>query len=413
MMAIVFTVVALVIGLIAGYAVAVMRERRHISELGIELATLRAKAEAVNTTREELEKTFKALAGDVLRNNNQSFLELATQNLGKFQVAAQGELEKKEKAFADLVKPIGETLKKTEEQIHQMEKERKEAYGNITRYLTDMHETQAQLQAETRNLVQALRRPEVRGQWGEMTLRRLAELAGMVRYCDFTEQDSRDTDSGRLRPDMVVRMPDKRELVVDAKTPLDAYLSAVGAKTEEERRQFLQQHARKVRERMRELASKAYWTQYRDSPDFVVMFVPGEQFLSAALDEDPKLMEDAFTNKVVLATPTSLIALLRAVAFGWRQQAVAENAEQIRELGEELFKRIATFNEHLGRIGRALGQSVEHYNKALGSWEHQVLPSARRFPEMGIREKKPLPELEQLDVTPRSAGDDSPDDSGT
>ncbi|MHB8403905.1 MAG: DNA recombination protein RmuC [Gammaproteobacteria bacterium] len=412
-MSTVLDITALLIGLILGYVLAILRGQRGVSKLQMELATLKAKAEAMSTAREELEKTFKALAGDVLRNNNQSFLELATQNLGKYQLEARGELEKKEKTFADLVKPINETLKKTEEQIHQIEKERKEAYGNISRYLTSMTETQAQLQAETRNLVQALRRPEVRGQWGEMTLKRLAELAGMVNYCDFFEQDSRDTDAGRLRPDMVVRMPDKRELVVDAKTPLDSYLSAVGAKTDEERRQFLQQHARKVRERMRELASKAYWTQYKNSPDFVVMFVPGEQFLSAALDEDPKLMEDAFINKVVLATPTSLIALLRAVAFGWRQQAVAENAEQIRELGEELYRRLATFNEHLGRVGRALGQSVEHYNKAIGSLERQVLPGARRFPEMGIHEKKPLPELEQLDVTPRSAGDDAPDDSGT
>jgi DNA recombination protein RmuC len=411
-MNLVFILIAVIAGLALGYAGAMLQTHRRTSELQIELAALKAKTDAVNISREELEKTFKALAGDVLRNNNQSFLELATQNLGKFQLEARSELEKKEKAFADLVKPINDTLKKTEEQIHQIEMDRKEAYGNISRYLTSMTETQTQLQAETRNLVQALRRPEVRGQWGEMTLKRLAELAGMVNYCDFFEQDSRDTEAGRLRPDMIVRMPDKRELVVDAKTPLDAYLSAVSAKSDEERLQFLQQHARKVRERMRELASKAYWTQYKNSPDFVVMFVPGEQFLSAALDVDPKLMEDAFLNRVVLATPTSLVALLRAVAFGWRQQAVAENAEQIRELGEELYRRLATFNEHLGRVGRALGQSVEHYNRAVGSLERQVLPGARRFPEMGIQEKKPLPELEQLDVTPRSAGDDASDDAG-
>jgi DNA recombination protein RmuC len=404
-MIIVIGVIALLAGLAVGYAVAAVMQQRRRGELEVELATLKAKAETINVAREELEKTFKAVAGDVLRNNNQSFLELANQNLGKFQTEAKGELEKRQQAFAELIKPINETLKKTEAQIHEIEKERKEAYGNITRYLGSMHESQAQLQAETRNLVQALRRPEVRGQWGEMTLRRLAELAGMVNYCDFFEQDSRNTDSGRLRPDMIVRMPDQRELVVDAKTPLDSYISAVEAKADDERQQFMQQHARKVRDRMRELASKAYWTQYKNSPDFVVMFIPGEQFLSAALDVDPQLLEDAFSNKVVLTTPTSLIALLRAVAFGWRQQSVAENAEKIRELGEELYKRLATFNEHLGRVGRALGQSVEHYNKAIGSLERQVMPSARRFPEMGIHEKKALEEPDKLEVMPRDSGD--------
>lgn len=404
-MTFVIGVIALLAGLAVGYAVAAALQQRKHSALEVELAALKAKAETINVAREELEKTFKAVAGDVLRNNNQSFLELATQNLGKFQTEAKGELEKRQQAFAELIKPISETLKKTETQIHEIEKERKEAYGNITRYLGSMHEAQSQLQAETRNLVQALRRPEVRGQWGEMTLRRLAELAGMVNYCDFFEQDSRESDGGRMRPDMIVRMPDKRELVVDAKTPLDAYLSAVEARADDERQQFLQQHARKVRDRMRELASKAYWNQYQNSPDFVVMFVPGEQFLSAALDADPQLLEDAFSNKVVLTTPTSLIALLRAVAFGWRQQSVAENAEKIRELGEELYKRLATFNEHLGRVGRALGQSVEHYNKAVGSLERQVMPSARRFPEMGIHEKKALEEPDKLEVMPRDTGD--------
>ena len=398
-------ILALLAGLAIGYAAAALLQQRRSRALELELAALKAQAATIGAAREELEKAFKAVAGDVLRDNNRSFLELATQNLGKFQSEARGDLEKKQQAFTELIKPINETLKKTEAQIHEIEKERKEAYGNITRYLGSMNETQAQLQAETRNLVQALRRPEVRGQWGEMTLRRLAELAGMVNYCDFFEQDSRDTDAGRLRPDMIVRMPDKRELVVDAKTPLDAYLSAVEAKAEDERRQFLQQHARKVRDRMRELASKAYWTQYKNSPDFVVMFVPGEQFLSAALDIDPQLMEDAFSNKVVLTTPTSLIALLRAVAFGWRQQSVAENAEKIRDLGEELYKRLATFNEHLGRVGKSLGQSVEHYNKAVGSLERQVLPSARRFPEMGIHEKKALEEPDKLEVVPRDTGE--------
>lgn len=398
-------VIAFIVGVILGYVLVRLRAHRQLGELRIELAGLKAKAEALNSTREQMENTFKALAGDALRNNSQSFLELAGQNLGKFQAEAKGELEKKQQAFAELVKPIGETLKKTEEQIREIEKERKEAYGNISRYLAGMAETQTQLQSETRHLVQALRRPEVRGQWGEMTLRRLAELAGMVNYCDFAEQQSFDTTEGRRRPDMIVRMPDKRELAVDSKTPLDNYLSAVSATSDEERHQHLLRHAQTVRARVHELASKAYWKDL-NSPDFVVLFVPGEQFLSAALDQDPKLMEDAFANKVVLATPTSLIALLRAVAFGWRQLAVAENAETIRTLGEELYKRLATFTEHLGKLGRALSQSVENYNRAVGSFEHQVLPGARRFPEMGIQEKKSLPELEQVEVTPRITGRD-------
>lgn len=407
-----FVVIALIVGLVVGYAAAALLEHKKTGELRVELAALRAKAEALNSTREQMENTFKALAGDALRASSQSLLELAGQNLGKFQAEAKGDLEKRQQAFAELVKPISETLKKTEEQIHEIEKERKEAYGNIARYLSSMHETQTQLQSETRNLVNALRRPEVRGQWGEMTLRRVAELAGMVNYCDFYEQESQDTDAGRLRPDMIVRMPDKRELAVDSKTPLDNYLNAIAASTDEERRQYLMRHSQTMRSRIRELASKAYWKNL-NSPDFVVMFVPGEQFLSAALDQDPKLMEEAFANKVVPATPNSLIALLKVIAYGWRQVALAENAETIRTLGEELYKRLATFNDHLGHLGRALRQSVEHYNKTVGSFEHQVLPGARRFPEMGIQEKKPLPDLEQLEAIPRNTGDEAPTDSKT
>jgi DNA recombination protein RmuC len=390
--------IALLAGLVVGYAVAAVR-----------YAHYKARAEATTDAATEMEKIFKVLAGDVLRNSNQSFIELATQNLGKFQAEAKGDLEKSQRDLAELVKPINEALNKTAEQIREIEKERKEAYGNISRYLSGMTETQTQLQAETRNLVQALRRPEVRGQWGEMTLRRLAELAGMVNYCDFTEQDSRETAEGRVRPDMIVRMPDKRELVVDAKTPLDAYLSAVSAKTDEERGQFLQQHARKMRDRMRELASKAYWAQYKDSPDFVVMFVPGEQFLAAALAEDPKLMEDAFSNKIVLATPTSLIALLRAVAFGWRQVAFVENADAIKSLATELHDRLVVFANHLGNVGTGLSKAVKSYNDAVGSLEHSVLPGARKFPEMGLQPKKELPTLDPIELAPRLTGSQDPD----
>ncbi len=412
-MTILFSLIALIIGLILGYAFAYTWERRHIGELRIELASLRAKAEAMNNTREELEKTFKALAGDVLRNNNQSFLELANQNLGKFQSEARGELEKKEKAFAELVKPIGEALKKTEEHIHQIEKERKEAYGGITNYLKNMADTQQQLSNETRNLVNALRRPEIRGRWGEMTLQRVVELAGMVEYCDFVQQEQHNTEDGALRPDMIVRMPERREIVVDAKTPVDAYLDAIEAKDDAQRQAALERHVRNVRARVRELASKAYWSQFKNSPEFVVLFIPGDQFLAPALEKDPALQDDALREGVVIATPSNFMALLKVIAYGWRQLAMEQNAGQIRDLAEDLYKRLVTFAEHLAALGSHVGKSVEYFNKAVGSLERQVLPGARKFVDMGVQSKKAMPELEQLEVTPRSTGSGSANDSET
>lgn len=389
----------LLLGLVAGAALAAtvawwLRQRA------------RARTAALRT---ELENSFKALAADVLRANNQTFLDLATQNLSRFQAEAKSELEKKQQAVAELVKPISEALKKTEEQMRQIEKERREAFGSITSHLKLMAQSQQQLQSETRNLVNALRRPEVRGRWGEMTLRRLAELAGMVERCDFYEQESHAAEEGLLRPDMLIRLPDSRELVVDAKTPLDSYLAAVEAGSEAERAAHLAHHARKVRERIRELASKRYWDQFTRSPDFVILFIPGDQFLAAALDREPDLIEEALRQKVMLATPTSLVALLKAVAYGWRQVALAENAQQIRELAESLHQRLATFAEHLDRLGRTLGQSVENYNKAVGSLERQVLPAARRFTELGVQAKKEIPALEPVETAPRLAGGNDAD----
>ena len=265
-----------------------------------------------------------------------------------------------------------------------------------------MAKAQEQLQGETRNLVKALRRPEVRGQWGELTLKRLAELAGMVEHCDFEQQLSVDTEQGKQRPDMVVRMPGSREIIVDAKAPMDGYLGAVEAKDDNERGLELRRHARNVRGRVRELSSKGYWQQFPRSPDFVVLFIPGDQFLSSALEVDPKLLEDAMTDKVVLATPSSLVALLRAVAYGWRQEALAENAEHIRTVGEELYERLSIFAEHLGKLGSSLNRSVESYNKAVGSFDSRVLPGARKFIEMGIQSKKDLPEPEPVERLPRA-----------
>lgn len=386
-------IIAVLAGIL-GWVLGSLRHQKRLTELATTLELERATAKAqVN----DLEKTFAVLSHQALRENNQSFLQLATESLKQFHLHGKNELESREKAVENLVKPIREALEKTEQQIRSMEQERRQAHGSLTKHLESMAQAQQLLQGETRNLVQALRRPEVRGQWGEMTLKRLAELAGMVEHCDFYEQEHRDTEDGRQRPDMIVRMPDGREIVVDVKTPLDAYLSAIEAPDDESRRRHLEHHARKVRERVKELATKAYWAQFKRSPDFVVLFIPGDQFLSAALDIDRELLEDALRNRIVLTTPTSFVALLRAVCFGWRQEALAANAERIREVGEELYRRLATFSEHLTRLGRGLDSAVEHYNRAIGSYESKLLPTAKRFSELGVNPTKGLEEPERIE----------------
>ena len=362
-------------------------------QLQLEKERYLEKIETIEESRKQLESSFSALSQQALKLNNENFLTLAKEKLSQFQIQAEANLEKKEKSIETLLRPIQSALKQTEEQIQSIEKERKESFGSLSQHLKIINETQSDLRLETQNLVQALRRPEVRGQWGELTLKRIAELAGMVDHCDFYEQQQSGSSDSRIRPDMIVRMPDQRELIIDAKTPLDAYLNAAQANDENIRESSLVRHARNVRERMRELSSKSYWSQFKNSPDFVVLFIPGEQFLSAALEQDPQLLEDALKNKVILATPTSIVALLRAVAFGWRQVAVAKNAEQIRELGEDLYHRLATFAEHLQKLGKNLDASVEQYNKAMGSLDRQVLSGARKFTELGIEKKKPIPEL--------------------
>ncbi len=365
--------------------------------VNIERRTTEEKVAMIESARNQLTDTFAALSSQALRNSTEEFLKLAQQGMQQFHVRAQGDLEQKEKSIGVLMQPVKEALTRTEQQLRELEKERKEAYGSLSKHLESMAQTQQLLQGETRNLVQALRRPEVRGQWGEMTLKRLAELAGMVQYCDFIEQETVQGENGNLRPDMVVRMPDGREIVVDVKTPLDAYLSAVEAPDDTVRTWHLERHARKVRDRVRELAGRNYWAQFKRSPDFVVMFIPGDQFLSAALDVDRDLLEYALGQKVVLATPTSFVALLRAVGYGWRQLSLAENAEKIRDLGEELYQRLSTFTDHLSKLGKNLSSSLDHYNKAVGSFERQVMPGARKFTEMGITPRKPMPDLDQIE----------------
>jgi len=409
---------AATVGWLLGHARAqrdVTRLREERARLSSQLETQQAafaeKARLLEEVRAQFETTFKSLASDVLKANSSEFLKLAETNFKALNVRASSELEQREKAVENLVKPIRETLEKTDQQIRKMDKERHEAFGSLSRHLEFMAKAQEQLQGETRNLVKALRRPEVRGQWGELTLKRLVELAGMVEHCDFDQQRSVDTDNGKQRPDMVVRMPGGREIIVDAKAPMDAYLGAIEAEDDSTRAGELQRHARNLRDRVRELSSKGYWQQFPRAPDFVVLFIPGDQFLSAALEVDPRLLEDAMADKVVLATPSSLVALLRAVAYGWRQEALAENAAHIRTVGEELYERLGTFADHLARLGSHLGRSVDSYNRAVGSFDSRVLPGARKFHEMGIQAKKDLPEPDPVDRLPRPVqGEENRDD---
>jgi DNA recombination protein RmuC len=369
---------------------------------------------AFEAATSRLATAFSQLANQSLKSNSENFLRLAQENLGTQHERAKRELGEREQAVENLVKPIKDALQQSQAQISELEKSRSEAYGSIKEQLVAMRTSQQTLTQETQNLVKALRRPEVRGRWGEITLRRLVELAGMVEHCDFQEQVHTSTDEKSIRPDMIVRMPDQRELVVDVKTPLDAYLEAVEATDTVQRKLGLQRHARNVREHIRKLASKTYWEQFSKSPEFVILFIPGDQFLSAALTEDPDLIEYSLSEQIILATPTSFVALLKAVAYGWRQLALADNAEEIRRLAEDLYGRLNTFMGHMNKVGKQLASSVENYNRAVGSLERKVLPSARKFVELGIRPKKEIEQAEPLESLPRtiveSGSDDDADD---
>ena len=404
---------ALLLGLLLGALVTWLIQRRKRAALAVRLsdAETRLKSqEALQAERDDafdlahakLTQAFANLANQSLKSNSENFLRLAEQNLGTQQERAKRELSEREKAVEALVKPIRDALEAAQKQISELEKARSEAYGGIKSQLEDMQLSQKSLQRETQNLVNALRRPEVRGRWGEITLRRLVELAGMVEHCDFVEQVHTVGAGQTIRPDMIVRMPDQRELVVDVKTPLDAYLEAAEARDDAQRKLGLERHAKNVRAHIRTLASKAYWDQFEESPEFVILFIPGDQFLSAALSEEPDLIEYALSKQIILATPTSLVALLKAVAYGWRQLALADNAKEIRILAEDLYGRLATFVTHMNRVGRQLASSVENYNKAVGSLERSVLPGARKFVELGVHGKKDIDKLESLEPVPRT-----------
>jgi DNA recombination protein RmuC len=337
----------------------------------------------LDDARRQLADAFKALASDALKSNSTSFLELAKTHLEKFQESAKGDLEKRQTAIGELVKPVTESLTKVDAKLQEIEKTRLEAYAGLTEQVKSLSLTQKELRGETANLVKALRRPQTRGRWGEIQLRRVVEMAGMLEHCDFFEQQSTDTDTGRLRPDLIVRLPGHRTIVVDSKAPLEAYLDAIEAPDEETRTVKLKEHARQVRTHILALGKKSYFDQFEQTPDFVVLFLPGEVFYIAALEQDPSLIETGVNERVLVAAPTSLIALLRTAAYGWREEQLAENARAISELGKELYKRLADMAKHVQDLGKAIETVVKKYNSAVGSLEMRVLPGARRFKELG------------------------------
>jgi DNA recombination protein RmuC len=387
--------------------------RRDLNELGAlkeRLATeleheRRGGAEKVALLTEaerNLREAFQSLSAEALRQNNQSFLDLAKTSLGEFQRSAVADLESRRQAIGELVGPVRESLDKVDAKLQAVERDRVGAYASLSEQVRSLVQTQQQLQIETSKLVRALRTPSVRGRWGEIQLKRVVELAGMVGHCDFFEQLSVTTEDGRLRPDLIVRLPGGRNVVVDAKAPLGAYLEAFEATDEGLRETMLRDHSRQVRDHMTKLGAKSYSAQFEPAPEFVVMFLPGETFFAAALQHDPELIEFGVDKKVIPASPTTLIALLRAVAYGWRQEQLADNAQAISELGRELYDRVRSMAEHFVRLGVQLDKSVAAYNDAMGSIERRVLVTARRLRETGASTSEEIPLLEGIDRVART-----------
>jgi DNA recombination protein RmuC len=400
----------LIVGIVIGLAAALVALRPRLAEVpglrserdryALEAARLE---ERLDAEREMAEDRFRSLSAEALKQNNEQFLALARQALGSYQSEARGELEKREKAVAQLVAPIAEQLGRVDTRLEHLDRDRVRTSSMLQEQLRGMLEAQERLRGETGALVAALRKPQARGRWGEMQLRNVVEMAGMVAYCDFAEQVTVHDEDRTLRPDLIVNMPGGKQVVVDAKAPLQAFLDAYEAGDETSREHHMREHARLLRDHIRKLSARSYWSQFRDAPDFVLLFLPGEHFYNAALEADPSLIQQGVDQQVLIATPTTLIALLRAVHFGWQQEKVAENAREISELGRELHTRIASVADHVQKLGKRLGGAVDAYNATVGSLETRVLVSARRFTEHGVvGHDKDIAPLEPVDRVPRA-----------
>jgi DNA recombination protein RmuC len=393
-MAQLWLIIGLALGALGAYLILRTRMRYEREAAAERLALL-------EEARERLSDSFDSLASKALQSNNQAFVALAKSELAQHQIKAREELDKRTIAIDQLVKPIADSLIKVDTKIEQLERERIEANSALFTHLKTVAAQQDELKRETKNLVTALRAPHTRGRWGEMQLRRVCEMAGMIKHCDFLEQETVNSDDGRLRPDVVVKLPGEKQVVIDAKVPLAAYLDAIEARDEDSRRVHMQSHLRQVRDHVKKLAAKSYWDQFEQTPEFVVMFLD-EAMYRAALEEAPGLFEEAMEQHVLIATPTSLLAVLRSVQYGWRQQQIEQSAREIAELGRELHGRLGRFASVLAKVGRGLNTSVNAYNEAVGSFDSRVLVTARKLSEHGAAsESKEIEQPAQVDLMPR------------